>query len=110
MGIIFYKEGNKMTEYYNDIPSQFPLGQIVMSEGVSDIFESNDDFAKFVEISLCRYASKDWGDTCEIDRKMNEKALINDGRIFAAYDQDVTIWIITEGDRSVTTILFPEEY
>ena len=101
-----------MTEYYNDIPSQFPLGKIVMSEGVSDIFKSNDDFAKFVEISLCRYASKDWGNTCETDRKMNEKALENDGRIFTVYEQDATtaICIITEWDKSITTIIFPEEY
>lgn len=102
-----------MTEYYNDIPSQFPLGNILMSEGVSDIFNSNDDFAKFVETSLCRYASKDWGDTCETDRKMNEKALKENNEriwIFAVYEQDVTIWVITKLDKGTTTILFPEEY
>lgn len=98
-------------EYYNDMPSQFPLGKIVMSKGVSDIFKSNDDFAKFVEISLCRYASKDWGNTSKARNKINEKALDDGNQVSGAYEhKDRYIWIITEWDRSVTTILFPEEY
>ncbi len=100
-----------MNEYYNNIPSQFPLGRIVMTKGVSDIFYSDDDFGKFVEMSLDSYANRNWGITCKEDRKMNEKALENNGRIFAAYKHGKrVIWVITEWDRSVTTILFPEEY
>lgn len=53
------------------------------------------------------------GDTCNVDAKMNNDAIRNGDRILAVYTQkntDVTIWIITEWDRSVTTILFPNEY
>jgi hypothetical protein len=60
---------------------------------------------------LDRHASGDWGDLEEEDRRENELSLRNGWRIFSSYPVGgKTVWIITEADRSVTTILLPEEY
>lgn len=71
-------------------------------------------FASFVYQSFERYILCDWGDTCEEDKQSNEYAVKHGERILAKYKDashaDWRIWIITEWDRSVTTILFPDEY
>lgn len=60
---------------------------------------------------LNRHAKGDWGDVCDEDKKANDFALDNKERILSSYTLDDTkIWIITEWDRSVTTVLFPSEY
>lgn len=95
--------------------TKFELGQLVITRGIADQIEENKDFAEFVRKSLQSYIRCDWGDLCEDDREQNDMAVKNgDDRILAAYiPQDYPnqkIWIITEWDRSVTTILFPSEY
>lgn len=58
-----------------------------------------------------RHRQGDWGDLCDFDRKANDDALKHGDRILSAYTIVGTkIWIITEWDRSITTVLFPEEY
>ena len=67
---------------------------------------------------LCRHQGGDWGDICEEDKKLNDEAVKYEGdiekqqRTLSAYNLTATekIWIITEWDRSSTTILLPEEY
>ena len=60
---------------------------------------------------LARHAKGDWGDLCAFDRRQNEIALRDGYLIFSSYEISVgRVWIITEADRSVTTILLPEEY
>ena len=95
----------------NDI-SEFPMGQIVMTRGVSDEIAENILFSKFVLGSLKRHAQCDWGDLNKEDTASNNSALKTGGRLFSAYIKEELkkIWIITEWDRSVTTILFPDEY
>ena len=91
----------------------FELGTIVCTRGVNDATCENKEFAKFVQKSLTRHILCDWGDMCDEDKESNNSAVANgDDRIFSAYNykNGVKIWIITEWDRSVTTILFPEEY
>lgn len=99
---------------------KFNLGQTVMTRGVADKIARDEEFAKFVVNSMGRYKKGDWGDLCEDDKKMNDDAIANgDDRILASYifdpnDDDTfgegKIYIITEWDRSATTILFPSEY
>ena len=90
---------------------RFKLGQIYMTRGVNDLVVKDEKFAKFVWDSLKRHARGDWGDLCKEDKEENEFALDKYLRIFSAYETGPRkIWIITEADRSVTTILFPEEY
>ena len=91
----------------------FELGTIVCTMGVNDAICENKEFADFVQKSLTRHILCDWGDMCDEDKESNNSAVANgDDRIFSAYNykNGVKVWIITEWDRSVTTILFPEEY
>ena len=92
--------------------AKFALGQLVMTRGVNDRVAGDGKFAKFAIESLKRHASGDWGDLCEEDKLENEFSLDKRLRLFSAYNGEglPKIWIITEADRSVTTILFPEEY
>jgi hypothetical protein len=60
---------------------------------------------------LARHATGDWGDLCAFDRRQNQIALRDGYRVLSSYEVPTgRVWIITEADRSVTTILLPEEY
>jgi len=92
--------------------SKFPMGQIVLTRGVYDWMIRNGEFAHFVSGCLKRHARGDWGNLCSEDREQNELALKDGSRLFSAYEhwRLPRIWIITEADRSVTAVLFPDEY
>lgn len=91
---------------------KFNPGKVVVTRGVNDLITDNVEFAKHVNLSLQRHVLGDWGDLCDDDRELNEVALRQGMRIFSVYENEVlpTIWIITEWNRSVTTVLLPEEY
>jgi hypothetical protein len=93
---------------------KFPLGEICWTRGVNEKIASNTPFAKYVLECLRRHASCDWGEIDDSDKQCNNEALENGGRLFSAYmhvgDRNYKVWIITEADRSVTTVLFPDEY
>lgn len=92
---------------------EFELGAIVATASVNERMKSDKNFASFVQLSLGKYINCDWGDTCEEDKQTNEDALRDGERLLAVYNYrktGETIWIITEWDRSTTTILFPSEY
>lgn len=91
---------------------QLQLGQIVMTAGIDEKVKASTEFARFVNKSMTRHRNGDWGELCAEDKKMNDHAFKhNDERILSAYEMDgEKIWIITEYDRSVTTILLPDEY
>lgn len=95
----------------------FQLGQVVMTCGIAARMGTDPSFARGVRSSLDRHATGDWGDVGEESRRMNDDALEAErngewsDRLFSLYDIEGTeIFIITEADRSVTTILLPEEY
>lgn len=84
---------------------------------VYDLAAKNADFARFIQDSLNRHVKGDWGDVDDEDKQTNDLALKQGPRLLSAYNDDrfpkngvATIWIITEADRSATTILFPDEY
>ena len=85
----------------------FPLGRVVATR-TADATLSPEDVRK----ALDRHAACDWGDVCPADRKENELSLREGFRLFSVYhDRDgKRFWIITEADRSVTTVLLPEDY
>jgi len=91
---------------------KFSLGQVVVTAGVNDRMSDDAEFAKCVKQSMNRHAAGDWGSLCPDDVKENEYALNHQLRLLSAYEQEglPKIWIITEADRSVTTVLFPDEY
>ena len=93
----------------------FETGPIVMTPGISEMMMSG--YQDKIQSCLDRHRSGDWGDLNDEDRQMNDNALEaeNNGgfsdSLFSAYDTGFgRIYIITECDRSVTTILLPEEY
>ena len=60
--------------------------------------------------ALQRHAVGDWGELSDEDRAANEAALAEGTRLLSAYTLDATpVWVITEGDRSATTVLLPHE-
>lgn len=92
---------------------KFQMGKLVATRAVADRMQADKMFEKFVYSSLGRYIDGDWGSMDDSDKALNDNAVkTGESRIIAAYvDQtDTTIWIITEWDHSVTTILFPSDY
>jgi hypothetical protein len=85
-----------------------PLGKVVATPGALKLLlERGEDPFDY----LARHASGDWGELCEFDHRQNQIALRERLRLFSSYDTPAgKVWIITEADRSVTTILLPEEY
>lgn len=91
---------------------KFDPGFVYTTRLVAACMVQDEAFGDFVHLSLCRHLSGDWGDLCEDDKALNDEAVrVGDERILSAYEKDGRkIWIITESDRSTTTILFPDEY
>jgi hypothetical protein len=85
-----------------------PLGKVVATPGALKLLlEAGVDPLAY----LARHATGDWGELCAFDRRQNEIALSTEERVFSSYDTPRgKVWVITEADRSVTTILLPEEY
>jgi len=72
----------------------------------------NVEYAIHASLSLRRHLAGDWGELCDEDRVLNEMALLDGERLFSVYTKAglPPLWIITERDRSATTLLFPDEY
>lgn len=87
--------------------TRFPLGQIVATKGVINLLDAAEIFS-----FLSRHARGDWGDLYQEDKAQNEAALLSgENRLFSTYNTSKgRVWIITEYDYSVTTILLPEDY
>jgi hypothetical protein len=89
--------------------AKFSLGQVVVTPGtLSALEEACESSLGF----LMRHAAGDWGDVATQDWQENAFSLDKSLRLLSAYylRNGTKIWIITEADRSVTTILLPEEY
>ena len=91
---------------------KFKAGQIVCTAGVNAQMLENQIFRMYVHECLVRHLGGDWGTVCAEDRQANERALLDESRLFSAYESNglPKLWIITESDRSSTCILFPDEY
>ena len=87
---------------------KFELGRINATPGAIEVFGFEGLLA-----SLVRHADKDWGDVCEFDAGENDQAIGDAARVFSSYEigEDAEkLWVITEADRSATTLLLPSEY
>ncbi len=90
---------------------RFDLGKLVMTSGIQDIINEKPSYQYELVNYLNRYLNEDWGDLCDSDKQMNEDAIKNNERILASYTTTGgNIYIITERDRSYTTILLRNEY
>jgi hypothetical protein len=85
-----------------------PLGEVVVTPGALRLLTERGEHPFDY---LARHATGDWGDLDEHDRRQNQIALREGLRVFSSYETTAGhCWVITEADRSVTTILLPEEY
>ena len=85
----------------------FPMGRLLATPGVLEMVSSDEIF-----IALGRHLKGDWGDVCNADKRRNDASLKDGSRLFSAYHTKYKrkFWIITEADRSATTVLLPSEY
>jgi hypothetical protein len=86
----------------------FALGRTLATPGAMLVMQQLDVSPLAL---LSRHQRGDWGNLDKEDKQANNVALTDGDRIFSAYQFDtVKFWVITEADRSATTILLPEEY
>ena len=88
---------------------RFPLGQVVATPGALSALEKAEQHpAEFLD----RHVNGDWGEVPDADKQENELSVEQGFRILSAYTTSAgdKLWILTEADRSATTILLPEEY
>ena len=87
--------------------AKFRIGRIVATPAALDRLTQDD-----ILQGLQRHQAGEWGDVDEHDRQANERALTEGTRLWSVYHSTtgVKFWIITEADRSASTVLLPEEY
>jgi len=90
-------------------PKQFPLGEVVATRGAIAALEAAGQSP--LEF-LVRHARNDWGEVCGEDWTLNDEALESGDRLLSAYrtSKGERLWVISERDRSLTTLLLPDEY
>ncbi|MBR8400422.1 MULTISPECIES: hypothetical protein [Burkholderia] len=88
----------------------FSLGQTVATPGALDLLDrTGTDGTDLLNRHMCG----DWGVVCPADAESNDRAITDGTRILSAYELGARreqLWIITEADRRVTTLLLPSEY
>ena len=105
-----FNEGHVMIAERNENENEevrVPLGQVVATANASRTLPQDEIIA-----ALQRHAAGDWGDVDQEDRESNDKAIQHGDRLLSVYHatDGTKFWIITEWDRSVTTVLLPEDY
>jgi len=106
---LFWLKFRRKLERLNEDSILFSLGKVYLTAGAKEsLSESNQEPFEF----LTKHQSGNWGDVCKDDKKENDLSVKEGFRILSSYRtaKDVKIWIITEADRSSTTLLLPSEY
>lgn len=86
----------------------FHPGVVVVTTGAAEVIRKH---GLHPVVLIARHVSGDWGQIDPADLATNEAALIDDARLMSVYKfEGDTLWVITEADRSSTTILTPDEY
>ena len=105
---IFREHGPEYRAHKQTIPvAVFRLGRIVATPNALHSITHED-----ILCGIQRHQRGDWGDLSQEDSEANDQALVNGTRILSSYTatNGTKFWIITESDRSVTTVLLPEDY
>lgn len=98
--------------------SLFETGPVLMTPGIRELMYSDQSAADTVQRCLDRHRDGDWGEFCDDDRQLNQDSLDEEKEkgftyenLFSSYETDFgKIYVITECDRSMTTILLADEY
>jgi len=87
--------------------AKFRLGRIVSTANALKCLSNDDIF-----YAISRHQAGDWGDVRPEDRAANDQALVDGSRVFSVYHalNGLKFWMITEADRSVTTVMLPNDY
>ena len=87
--------------------ARFRIGKIYTTPNAMECLTTED-----ILLAIGRHQSGDWGDVDEHDRQANQRALVERTRLLSVYRSvnGIKFWIITEADRSSTTILLPQDY
>ena len=96
-----------MSENIND-NRRLPLGRVCLAASAMEVLQNND-----IAKALLRHSTGDWGEgVSKADWELNNHALKNDERVLSIYSSvsGVRFWVLTEADRSYTTILLPNDY
>lgn len=92
----------------------FKLGRLTATSSISAEMEDSMAFCRFVLKSVSRYGAGDWGELSARDKLSNDSAVINgDDMILGVYvskELQNKIYILTDANRSFTTVMFPSEY
>ena len=85
---------------------RFHPGRLMITRNAKDVLPHME-----VNAAIERHLNGDWGDVCPSDWQLNEDALKHGDRLLSVYHthDDVKFWIITESDRSTTTVLLPSD-
>ena len=96
-----------MSEPRRSVRNLFPHGQIMCTPHALETISSDE-----IQQALTRHFSGDWGDCDPEDAAANDRAIVEGTRLFSVYHDSngQKFWIITEADRSATTVLRPEDY
>lgn len=85
---------------------RFPLGELVVTANAQAALTPGQ-----IAEGVQRHAGGDWGDVCSEDAGLNDEALKHGSRLLSVYgDAGKRFWVITEADRSSTTVLLPQDY
>lgn len=92
---------------HDEFQPKFNLGETVATSGAKATLSDSD-----IHSALRRHHRGDWGDLTSPDKVANDRALETEGRIFSKYHSHAGIpfYVITEWDRSLTTVLLTHEY
>lgn len=108
---------NKSNERCCHIRDLFCIGELHLTDGIFEIAVKDNGFSKFVQQCMNRHFNGDWGNMDECEKWNNNIAIMPEqprSRIFSRFyypaDNSLHIWIITEPDRSSTTVMLPQEY
>ena len=97
----------KMPKFIKGTMPKFDLGRLSATAGAVRMLRPKE-----IHIALCRHVTGDWGELDEDDREQNEIALKERNRLLSVYygETGVKFYILTEHDRSATTVLLPWDY
>lgn len=89
----------------------FELGRELVTPGIYGAMKASNKFTSEIIHAMQLFCLGNWGKVSVEDKEMNDLALKDGGRLMGTYRTcKGKVWIITEADRSVTTVLFPREY
>jgi len=92
-------------------PEKFRTGSIVITPGIQDILDRDEQVVLKLPTLLMRHVRGDWGEVEAEDAAVNDKALHDGERLLSVYRLGgERVYVLTEADRSATTVLLPEEY